>query len=427
MSAPPVVVIGGGAVGLCTAFYLRRQGMEVHVVDRGPVGGGSSRGNAGWVCLSHSAPVPAPGVVRYAVSSLGRPDSPLYVRPQATLAFARWLLMFRRSSTRQAFERGYAAVARFAEPAFDRYGELAAAGVDTTLTRPGLVHAFTSMEEATRFHRTQRAMTWAGYDVPADILTGRDLLDLDPALGGKVTAGYRVRGEGVLDPTAFVESLAAHLRKDGVGITEHAAVRGFRVRGGQVAALRMSEGDLDCSAVVVAAGSWSADLLRGLGMRMPLQAGKGYSFSVDLDPAPEHPLYLGDKHVAVSPIAGSTRIAGTMELSGNNRRLDWRRVVAIARASRDYLGPWYDTPDDLMALIRDPWVGGRPMLPDGLPVLDRVPGTPNAYAATGHGMLGITLAPASGRAMADYVATGHRPAELEPFRADRPPLRTTRR
>ncbi|GAA4632662.1 hypothetical protein GCM10023196_066950 [Actinoallomurus vinaceus] len=110
-----------------------------------------------------------------------------------------------------------------------------------------------------------------------------------------------------------------------------------------------------------------------------------------------------------------------MELSGNNRRLDWRRIVAIAHASRDYLGHWYDSADDLMALIHDPWVGGRPMMPDGLPVLDRVPGSPNAYVATGHGMLGITLAPVSGKAMADYITTGRRPASLAAFRADRFP------
>ncbi|WP_283134703.1 NAD(P)/FAD-dependent oxidoreductase [Rhizohabitans arisaemae] len=102
-----------------------------------------------------------------------------------------------------------------------------------------------------------------------------------------------------------------------------------------------------------------------------------------------------------------------------NRRLDRRRIVAIARASRDYLGRWYDSPDDLIALIHDPWVGGRPMSPDGLPVLDRLPGLSNAYTATGHGMLGITLAPVTGAAMAEYITSGHRPSELTPFRADR--------
>ncbi|MGH3375046.1 MAG: NAD(P)/FAD-dependent oxidoreductase [Actinoallomurus sp.] len=415
----PVVVIGGGAVGLCVAFHLRRQGVPVHVVDRGPIGGGSSWGNAGWVCQSHSAPVPAPGVTWYAARSIGRPGSPLYLRPQPTPAFLRWLLMFQRSCARGRFDRGYAAVAGFAQAAFECFAELADAGVATTLTRPGLLHAFLSVEEAERCLATQRAMAWTGYELPGEILTGREARRLDPALSDGVRAAYLVPGEGVVDPRAFVTALADRLRGEHVTVTEHAAVRGFVRRGGKVVAVRTDGGDIDCSSAVVAAGTWSAGLLARLGVRLPLQAGKGYSFSVDLGPAPEHPMYLGDKHVAVSPIGGATRVAGTMELSGNNRRLDWRRVVAIARASRDYLGRWYDTPDDLMALIHDPWVGGRPMFPDGLPVLDLVPGTPNAYVATGHGMLGITLAPVSGRAMGEYVTTGRRPAELVPFRADR--------
>jgi D-amino-acid dehydrogenase len=335
------------------------------------------------------------------------------------LAFLRWLMLFQRSCTRTAFDQGYAALARFAQPTFERFAELADAEVATTLTRPGLLHAFTSEHEARRAMRTQRTMAWTGYEIPDEPLTGAELTRLEPALGGSVTAGYLVPQEGVLDPSAFVESLAARLRKQDITIREHTTVHGFHRRAGRVTAVHTSEGDLECSSVIVAAGAWSADLLNHLGIRLPLQSGKGYSFSIDLDHPPVYPLYLGDKHVVVSPIGGATRIAGMMEFSGNNRELDWRRIVAIAHASRDYLGPWYDTADDLMSLIRDPWVGGRPMLPDGLPVLDRVPGTANAYVSTGHGMLGITLAPESGRAMADYVITGHRPDALEPFRTDR--------
>jgi glycine/D-amino acid oxidase-like deaminating enzyme len=337
------------------------------------------------------------------------------------MAFLSWLVMFQRSCARPVFERGYAAVARFAQETFERFAELTDAGTTTTLTRPGLVHAFFSVAEAQRHLELQRAMNGAGYRVPDQILTGTDVAGLDPALDGNVAAGYLVPGEGVVDPTALVASLTDQLRRGGVTITERAAVQGFHRRDGHVAAVKTTGGDLECSAVVVAAGVWSTELLRQLGVRLPLQAGKGYSFSVKLDPAPAHPMYLGDKHIAVSPIGGTTRIAGTMELSGNNRRLDWRRIVAIAHASRHYLGHWYDGADDLMALIQDPWVGGRPMLPDGLPVLDLVPGTRNGYVATGHGMLSITLAPATGKAMAEYVVTGRRPAELEPFRSDRFP------
>jgi D-amino-acid dehydrogenase len=154
-----------------------------------------------------------------------------------------------------------------------------------------------------------------------------------------------------------------------------------------------------------------------IGRRIPLQAGKGYSFSVDLDPAPRHALYLGDHKIAVSPMGAATRIAGTMEFSGNNRRMDWRRIVAVARGSRAYLGRWFTDPDDLATQIRDPWVGARPLLPDGIPLIDRVAG--NVFVATGHAMLGVTLGPATGSALASYLRSGQRPTVLAPFRIDR--------
>jgi D-amino-acid dehydrogenase len=146
-----------------------------------------------------------------------------------------------------------------------------------------------------------------------------------------------------------------------------------------------------------------------------MQAGKGYSFTVDLPNPPEHALYLGDSKIAVSPLGLTTRIAGTMELSGNNRRMDWRRITAIARASTAYLGDWFDDVEDLATQIHDPWVGARPLLPDGLPIIDRIPNTGNAYLATGHGMLGVTLAPATAKSLSTLILTGQPPALLTPF------------
>ncbi|WP_329315092.1 NAD(P)/FAD-dependent oxidoreductase [Streptomyces sp. NBC_01262] len=415
MSDAPVVVVGGGVVGLCTAYYLARAGRAVEIVERRAIGSGASRGNAGWVCLSHSAPVPAPGVLRYALKSLGRPDSPLYLRPLPDPAFARWLWRFWRSSTPASFRRGYAAVAELNRDTFELFDGLRDAGIDTTLTRPGMVHAFLSAAGARHHLAVQREMAEGRYPLPDDIATGPQARLLDGALSSRVRAGYLVEGEGVVDPEAFARALGAALTAEGVKIHENADATGFRHEGGRIAALRTAQGEIPCSAVVVAAGTRSTALLGELGQPLPLQAGKGYSFSVDLDPAPRHTLYFGERRTVASPIGATTRIAGTMELSGNNNRLDWRRVVAVARASRHYLGPWFDDPDDLVTLIRDPWVGGRPFLPDGLPVIDRVPGHPNAYAATGHGMLGVTLGPVTGHHLADYLVTGRRPEVLAPF------------
>ncbi|WP_328430977.1 MULTISPECIES: NAD(P)/FAD-dependent oxidoreductase [unclassified Streptomyces] len=415
----PVVVLGGGVVGLCTAYYLAEAGLAVEVVERRGLGSGVSRGNAGWICLSHSTPVPAPGVVRYALRSLGRPDSPLYLRPLPDPAFVRWLWRFWRSSTPAAFRRGYAAVAELNRTTFDLFDGLREAGVDTTLTRPGMVHAFLSPAEARHHLAVQREMADGRYPLPDDVTTGDEARLLDDALSPGVRAAYLVEGEGVVDPEAFAHGLGQALAAAGVKVHENAEALGFRTTGGQVTAVRTDLGEIPCDVVVIAAGMRSSRLLGALGHPLPLQAGKGYSFSVDLDPAPRHTLYFGERRAVASPIAGTTRIGGTMELSGNNNRLDWRRVVAVALASRHYLGRWFDDPDDLVGLIRDPWVGGRPFLPDGLPVIDRVPGHDNAFVATGHGMLGVTLGPVTGHTLTEYVRTGNRPRALEPFRFDR--------
>jgi glycine/D-amino acid oxidase-like deaminating enzyme len=404
----PVIVVGGGVVGLCVAWYLAAAGVPVEVLERAAVGSGASWGNAGWVCRSHSAPIAAPGVPAYVLRSLGRRDAPLYVRPSLDPSLARWALGFWRSCRRARFRRGYSALVELNRPTLELFEALREAGVDTTLRTPGLVHAFLSVDAARRHLALQRAIP-AGFELPDDVATGDGVRALDGALGPLVAAGYRVAGEGVVDPDRLVRSLAASLR-----VHEGVAVTGLHRSGGRVTAVHTLDGERRCSAVVIAAGAWSASLLR-----LPLQSGKGYSFSVRLETAPRHPLYLGDRRVVASPMNGSVRIAGTMELSGNNRRLDWRRVVAVAAASRHYLGDWYEHPDDLIGLIRDPWVGGRPLLPDGLPVIDRIPGHENAFVTTGHGMLGVTLAPASGQALTEFMLTGRRPAVLEPFRSDR--------
>lgn len=417
----PVVVVGAGVIGLCAAFYLCQAGRDVVVVDRAAIGGGSSWGNAGWVCLSHSAPVPGPGVIRDALASIGRPDSPLYLRPELSVEFTRWIWHFVQSCTTTRFARSYQALAALAAPAFERFDELRSAGVETTLSRPGLVHAFLSGDEARRTMVTQRRWQSVGYALPAQPLTGPAVRQLEPSLTAQVAAAYLVEGEGVVNPGALTAGLAAYLTGRGARVLTETSVAQFRTTDGRVSAVDLGGEWLECSAVVVAAGTWTSDILARLGVRLPLQAGKGYSFSVELPTPPQRPMYLGDKHIVASPIGGRTRLAGTMEFSGNNRHLEWRRIVSIAEASKAYLGSWFDRPDDLVGRISDPWVGGRPMLPDGLPLVDRLPHLDNAFVSTGHGMLGMTLAPESGRTMARFLVTGARPAELRPFAIDRLP------
>lgn len=415
----PIVVVGGGIIGLCIAYYLTELGCEVDVVERHTIGSGASWGNAGWVCESHSMPIPAPGVMRYALRSMGHPDSPLYLRPFPDPGFVAWLWRFWRATSRARFEAGYRALADLNTRTFDLYEKLATAGVDTTLQRVGMVHAFLSREQAVQTRALQARVAPGRFDLGGDIVDGDGARALEPALSGAVRAAYLVPGEAVIDPDRLLAGLVKHLTDRGVRIHDHTSVETFRIEQSRVVAVDTSAGPIDCTAAVVAAGTWTSDLLRHCAVALPVQAGKGYSFSVDLDPAPTHALYLGDSKIAVTPMSGVTRIAGTMELSGNNRRMDWRRITATARASRNYLGRWFDDEDDLTRHIHHPWVGARPLLPDGLPVIDRIPNLDNGYVATGHAMLGITLGPATGEALARMMLTGSRPPELEPFRMRR--------
>ena len=419
-SHEPMLIVGGGVIGLCVAYYLAEAGMPVEVVEAARVGSGASWGNAGWVCLSHSTPVSAPGAARYALASLGRPDSPLYLSLRSDPGLLWWLWRFWRSSNATNFRRGYAAMVELNRPTFELFEELQTAGVETTLRRPGLVHAFLSVDAARHHLDLQRQMAAGHYVLPDDISVGAAAAAADAALAPTVQATYVVEGEAVVDPDRLVAGLAHAVLARGGKIHEQTEVTGFSRDRGEVTKVLTSAGEIDVSGVVVAGGTASAALVGMLNRRLPLQSGKGYSFSVDLDRPPQRAMYLADKRVATSPIIGTTRLAGTMEFSGHNRDLRWRRIVAIARASRPYLGRWFDSEDELMARIRDPWVGGRPMLPDGLPLIDRLPDHANVYVATGHGMLGVTFGPATGKALSDFVRTGRRPAAIAPFGFDRP-------
>jgi D-amino-acid dehydrogenase len=415
MAENRTVVIGGGIIGLACAYELAASGRSVHVVDRSPIGSGASSGNAGWVTLSQSVPVPSPGAVRDALRSAGRPESPLYVRPVWSTSLVRWLWLFRRYSTSAAFLRGAAALGALAERSFEVFDKWDKNGVVTSLSSPGLLHAYLDEEEALRSLGILSRVAEGRYAVPDAPLGPVETRRLEPALGDRVRAAYLIEHEGLVDPRALVASLHRQVLALGGTVQDRTKVTRIRIEGGRVRAVVAGPDDVPCTDVVIAAGAWSGRLLDDLGTPVLLETGKGYSFSVQLPVTPRHPILLADRHVAVSPLPEGTRIAGTMELSGNNLRLDWRRVEAIARASRHYLGDWFGSPDELVGLIRDPWVGGRPMLPDGLPLIGRVPRIDNAYVATGHGMLGVTLAPGTAAALVEEMATGTESRILAPF------------
>jgi D-amino-acid dehydrogenase len=415
-----IAVVGGGVIGLSVAYYLSRAGAEVVLCERGTLGRGCTWGSAGWISPSESAPVVGPQAIRQALHSVGRPASPLYLRPTLDPGLYRWLLQAIRYCHSAAAARGLRAVAELGRPTFELYDELERAGLAADMTSHGLLHIFSRPRPAARSLAAAAVMRHYGYTVPDGLLTRTELHELEPALTRRAQAGYLIGKERHVDPARLTAGLAGLARKSGAEIWEHAEVRRLDCTAQRVQAVVTGHGPLPVASVILAGGASCGTLLRPLGIRLPLTAGKGYSFLRRLRTLPRRPIHLGDIKVAVTPFARGLRIAGTMELSGNNETLRHTRAKAIAHGTAQYFDGWDELePDGAGRELEELWVGRRPLTPDGLPILDRVHPFENLFIATGHSMLGITLAPASGKAMAGYILSGKRPGLLEPFRLRR--------
>jgi glycine/D-amino acid oxidase-like deaminating enzyme len=417
-----IAVIGGGIIGLSVAYYLSQAGAEVALYERGTLGHGCSWGNAGWISPSESAPVVGPGAVREVLNSVARPAAPLYLRPTLDPGLYRWLLRALRYCNSRAAARGLQATAELGRQTFELYDELERAGVGAGMTSNGLLHVFGQRRSAARSLASAAVMRRYGYVVPDGLLAGSELRELEPTLSRRAQAGYLIKEERHIDPARLTAGLAGLARKQGAQIREQAEVTGLDHSGRQVRAVMSGRNALPVKSVVLAGGASSGTLLRRLGITLPLTAGKGYSFLRPLRVPPARPVHFGDIKVAVTPFPRGMRVAGTMELSGNNETLRRSRAAAIARGTAHYFDGWDELDGNGNGNGREPeelWVGRRPLTPDGLPVLDRVDPFDNLYVATGHSMLGITLGPASGKAMADYILSGKRPELLEPFQLRR--------
>lgn len=409
-----VVIVGGGVIGLTVAYYLKRAGASVTVIERSSVGSGASWGNAGWIVPTFSAPLPAPGMAWTAMRALASSNGSFYISLRHLPGLAPWLWRFWRSSTSAKHLHGLLATAALAWPTHRLYEELAAEGVDFEMSPSPILYAFLHGTKAEHIRRRNiLPLVDLGYPQPSATLDGPELRDIEPALGGAVEAGFLVPGERTVSPPSLLAGLKARLTEMGIEIREHDPVSGFVTREGRVVAVRGSGSPVDADDVVLAAGVWTRKLARQLGVRIPLQPGKGYSFTISTGTTPAHCLYLYEARVSVSPSGSSLRLAGTMELSGMSADVGRGRIDAVARAARPYLAGW-----DRDSL-REEWAGLRPMTPDGLPVLGRAGTWRNLYLATGHGMLGVTLAPATGWILARLIVDGDDAEVLRPFRLDR--------
>lgn len=418
-----VLVVGGGPVGACCALSLARRGASVTLVEAGeslPPPRSAAFANCGLIVPSHVLPLAAPGALGQGLRWLLDETSPFYIAPQARWSLVRWLLLFAAAARPERVRAAAPVLAALHEASTRLHAEWAEAPSSADawdLERRGVLKVFATaqgLEAERRAHDLVAAWARAVEWLDAD-----GVRDRVPHLRGAVAGGVLHLHDGHLDPAAFVRGVAGRAAAAGAEVRRGVEALALRPEGSRVRVLTAA-GTLTAGEVVVAAGAWSAPLLAGLGVRLPVEPGRGYSLDVAAGgkegtdrPVLPLPVHLAEPRVVLTPLADALRAGSTLELAGWEPRVRWRRVAALRAAALAALGLPADTP------VLRAWHGLRPLSPDGLPLLGRLPRQPRVVVATGHGMLGLSLAPVTGELVAALLGGEPAPLDLAPLRPDR--------
>ena len=392
-----VLIIGGGAIGLACAHYLARSGCSVRIIEKSRVGDGASHGNCGLIFVSDLPPLCVPGAVRHEVERLLKGTSPLYVKPRPDIGLAGWLLRFAINCNAAHRERairardGLLRVSHELLKSLIRDERLAC-----DFEQRGVLMAFTDPATLAGYAATNRLL--APYGLDATFCDRDAVHQLEPALSDEVCGGWYHQRDSHLRPERFVDALDRFVRQQGVVVVENCPLGEVEVRRGRVVAANTAKGRFTAGHYVLAAGAWSPDIGRTLGLKIPVQPGKGYSITMQRPTiCPSIPCYLYERNVVVTPWQSGYRLGGTMEFSGFDDQLNQRRLANIEQSAARYLKTPLGRP------LIERWAGLRPMTHDDLPIIGRATNPDNLVIATGHGMLGISTATGTGQLVTDLI------------------------
>lgn len=400
-----VVICGAGIVGLCCALYLRERGHEVIILDRdSELRDGCSFGNAGMIVPSHFVPLAAPGMVALGMKWMFDRRSPFYIRPRFDTDLFSWLLRFARAANAARVAQAAPVLRDLHLASRSLYEKLAERTSNHfELVKRGLLmlcrtqHALDEEAAAARHAST--------LGIPAEVVSPQRAAELDRGVRMDIAGAVFYSLDCHLTPQRLMQRLHDALISSGVIMLWSTAITGWRVEGDRIAAARTTRGELEADEFVLAGGIWSPQMVRGLGLRIPMQAGKGYSLTLTQPrQLPRLCSLLSEARVAVTPMGSALRFGGTMELSGLDSSIRSERVRTIAEAATRYF-PEFRV-EDFHGV--QPWSGLRPCSPDGLPYIGRFSRYSNLCAATGHAMMGVSLAPITGQLVAE-ILSGERP------------------
>jgi D-amino-acid dehydrogenase len=394
-----IIIVGGGIVGLCTAYYAAKRGHRVTILERDAAGHDCcSLGNAGMIVPSHFVPLAAPGMVRMGLQMMLDPEGPFHIRPRMSRKLIDWMWKFFKACD-AAKVKAAAPVLRDLSLASRRCFEELASSHNFGLVKKGLL-MLCRREESLR-HEAQSVELARSLGLEAQMLSPEQTAALEPSMPMTIAGAAYFAQDCHLNPAKFFEALSAELALMQVETQFNSPATGFKSSNGRVEAIETAGGPFVADEYVIAGGSWSAGIAENLNLSIPMQSGKGYSVTLDNSPCtPQICAILTEARVAVTPMGQSLRFAGTMEITGLDASINANRVRGIIKSVPAY----YPSVSTKLFDALPVWSGLRPCSPDGLPYLGRFRSFSNLSVATGHAMMGLSLAPVTGKLMAEILS-----------------------
>ncbi|MCB0647076.1 MAG: FAD-dependent oxidoreductase [Saprospiraceae bacterium] len=409
------IVIGGGIIGLSSAYYLHKAGFQVKVIDKSAMDRGASYVNAGYLTPSHIVPLAAPGMISKGIKWMFDSSSPFYIKPRLDWDFMKWTWYFKKASTTSHVQRSLKVIKDINILSRDMYDDILASGdLDAyQYERQGLLMVFKSAKAG---DEERKVASWAG-DLGLEVkeLNKAELSAMQPDSNIDALGAFYYLCDGHMTPGQFMARMKDYLQKSGIEIITNKEVIDFNFEHGKVKALVTNDGSLEADEFVLASGCWSENLAKKLGIYLPVQAGKGYRIDVPRPTGITLPTILMESKVAVTPMDGFTRFAGTMELSGINNIIRKERVEAIANAAHRYY-PSFEVNAEEKAQAQ---FGFRPVSPDGLPYIGKTSKYTNLTFASGHAMMGWSLGPGTGKLVTEIITGEKTSMDLKAFGVER--------
>ncbi|MCA6405102.1 MAG: FAD-dependent oxidoreductase [Cytophagales bacterium] len=407
-----VGIIGGGIIGLSSAYYLSKAGHQVTVIEQSEMKDGCSFGNAGMIVPSHLIPLAAPGMISKGIRWMFNSSSPFYVKPRLRGDLIKWGYHFYKSATKEHVTRSAPALKEISLLSKSMFKQLSTElPFDFGYHERGLLMLYQTKE--TEREEMETAVLANAHGIEAHIISAEEVQKLEPDVLVKVRGGVYFPGDAHVTPQLFVNQLKTYLKDKSVFIKDKTEVMDFVIESDKIESVKTANEELTFDEVVLATGSWSALVAAKLNLSLPMQAGKGYSFTLEnVQKNTCIPSIFLEARVAVTPMGNTLRFGGTMEITGIDHSISMNRVKGIV----DSIPRYYPEMKVEMPKKEDIWHGLRPCSPDGLPYIGRSRKIKNLVVATGHSMMGLSLGPGTGMLVKEIV--GHEKTTMSVDRFD---------